>query len=93
LERGGLSRRAAPAPNRRWSLDFVADQLTDGRRFRIRVAVDGCTPECLARVDTSISGRRAARELDDIIRRRGRRPGTIVNNVTELTSNAIWPGR
>jgi hypothetical protein len=23
------------APNDRWSLDFVSDQLTDGRRFRI----------------------------------------------------------
>jgi putative transposase len=22
-------------PNDRWSLDFVSDQLTDGRRFRI----------------------------------------------------------
>ena len=40
--------------------------------------------------DTSISGRRVARELDDIIRRRGRRPETIVSdNGTELTSNAI----
>ena len=40
--------------------------------------------------DTSISGRRVARELDDIIRRRGRRPDTIVSdNGTELTSNAI----
>jgi hypothetical protein len=23
-------------PNQRWSLDFVHDQMTDGRRFRIR---------------------------------------------------------
>ena len=73
------------------SLDFVSDQLTDGRRFRILAVVDDCTRECLALVaDTSISGRRVARELDDIIRRRGRRPDTIVSdNGTELTSNAI----
>jgi putative transposase len=53
--------------------------------------VDDCTRECLALVaDTSISGRRVARELDDIIRRRGQRPDTIVSdNGTELTSNAI----
>src|SRR6188508_536386 len=78
-------------PNDRWSLDFVSDQLTDGRRFRILTVVDDCTRECLALVaDTSISGRRVARELDDIIRRRGRRPDTIVSdNGTELTSNAI----
>jgi putative transposase len=60
---------AALTPNQRWSLDFVADQLTDGRRFRILAVVDDCTRECLALVaDTSISGRRVARELDDIIR-------------------------
>src|SRR4029078_11422796 len=47
--------------------------------------------ECLALVaDTSISGRRVARELDDTIRRRGQRPVKIVvDTVTELTSNAI----
>src|ERR1700724_3454523 len=53
--------------------------------------VDDCARECLALLaDTSISGRRVARELDDIIRRRGQRPDTIVSdNGTELTSNAI----
>jgi putative transposase len=79
------------APNQRWSLDFVSDQLVDGRRFRILAVVDDCTRECLALIaDTSISGRRVARELDDIIRRRGRRPDAIVSdNGTELTSNTI----
>ena len=79
------------AADQRWSLDFVSDQLTDGRRFRILAVVDDCTRECLALIaDTSISGRRVARELDDIVRRRGRRPETIVSdNGTELTSNAI----
>src|SRR5215216_1585011 len=44
-------------PNDRWSLDFVSDQLTDGRRFRILTVVDDCTRECLALVaDTSLSG-------------------------------------
>jgi putative transposase len=79
------------APNQRWSLDFVSDQLTDGRRFRILAVVDDCTRECLALiVDTLISGQRVARELDEIIRRRGRCPGTVVSdNGTEPTSNAI----
>jgi hypothetical protein len=35
-------------PNQRWSLDFVSDQFTDGRRFRIMTVVDDCTRECLA---------------------------------------------
>ena len=79
------------AADQRWSLDFVSDQLTDGRRIRILAVVDECTRECLALVaDTSISGRRVARELDDIVRQRGRCPDTIVSdNGTELTSNAI----
>ena len=78
------------APNQRWSLDFIHDQLTDGRRFRILAVVDDCTRECLGLVaDTSISGRRVARELDGMIRRWAR-PSTIVSdNGTELTSNAI----
>ena len=76
--------------NQRWSLDFVSDQLTDGRRFRILTVIDNCTRECLALVvDTSLSGARVARELDVIIQQRGR-PETIVSdNGTELTSNAI----
>ncbi|BCG76183.1 hypothetical protein MesoLj113a_73410 [Mesorhizobium sp. 113-1-2] len=48
-------------PDERWSLDFVSDQITDGRRFRILAAVDDCTRECLALiVDTSLSGMRVA---------------------------------
>lgn len=35
-------------PNQRWSLDFVSDQLTDGRRFRFLTVVDDCTRECPA---------------------------------------------
>lgn len=76
--------------NQRWSLDFVSDQMTDGRRFRILTVIDNCTRECLALVaDTSLSGARVVRELDAVIRQRGR-PDTIVSdNGTEYTSNAV----
>jgi putative transposase len=58
--------------NQRWSMDFVADTLTDGRRFRILAVVDDFTHECLCVVaDTSLSGARVVRELDAIIARRG----------------------
>ena len=78
------------APNARWSLDFVHDQLADGRRLRILNVVDDVTKECLAAVvDTSISGRRVARELSAVVARRGR-PGLIVSDHgTEFTSNAM----
>lgn len=70
------------ATNDRWSLDFVSDQLTDGRRFRVLTVVDDCTRECLALVaDTSLSGLRVARELDRIIEERGK-PRMIVSDMT-----------
>jgi putative transposase len=77
-------------PNARWSLDFVHDQFACGRRFRILNVVDDVTRECLAAIaDTSISGKRVARELTALIARRGR-PGMVVSdNGTEFTSNAI----
>ncbi len=77
-------------PNARWSLDFVHDQMADGRRFRILNIVDDVTRECLAAIpDTSISGRRVVRELTTVIERRGR-PGMIVSDHgTELTCNAV----
>jgi len=77
-------------PNARWSLDFVHDQFACGRRFRVLNIVDDVTRECLAAIaDTSISGRRVARELTELIGRRGK-PGMIVSDHgTEFTSNAI----
>jgi putative transposase len=78
-------------PNQRWSLDFVSDTLTDGRRFRILVVVDDFTRECLGLVaDTSLSGAQVARELTALVVRRGARPLLCVSdNGTELTSTAI----
>jgi putative transposase len=77
-------------PNQRWSLDFVSDTLTDGRRFRILAVVDDFTRESLCLVpDTSLSGARVARELDAVIARRGRPLLCVSDNGTELTSMAI----
>ncbi len=77
-------------PNQRWSLDFVSDQLTDRRRFRILAVVDDCTRECLALVaDSSLSGLRVARELDNVVRQGGRPTTRVSDNGTEYTCNAI----
>ena len=83
-------------PNERWSLDFVSDQMTDGRRFRILAVVDDCTRECLALVpDTSLSGTRVTRELDTIVGQRVQPMSIVSDNGTEFTSNAIlgWAER
>ena len=77
-------------PNERWSLDFVSDQFTDGRRFRVLTVVDDCTRECLTLLaDTSLSGVRVARELDRLIVERGKPKMIVSDNGTEFTSNAI----
>ena len=77
-------------PNQRWSLDFVSDALSDGRRFRILCVIDDFSRECLATVvDTSISGIRVARELDRIAETRGYPCMVVSDNGTELTSNAM----
>jgi putative transposase len=74
----------------RWSLDFASDALVDGRRFRILAVVDGFSRECLCLVaDTSLSGRRVARELDRIVAVRYRPLSCVSDNGTELTSMAI----
>ncbi len=81
---------AAAGPNARWSLDFVHDQLADGRRFRILNILDDVTKECLAAVaDTSISGKRVVRELSALIARRGKPAMIVSDNGTELTSSAV----
>jgi putative transposase len=76
--------------NARWSLDFVHDQFALGRRFRILNIVDDVTRECLAAIpDTSISGRRVARELTMLIETRGKPQMIVSDHGTEFTSNAI----
>ena len=76
--------------NDRWSLDFVSDAFTDGRRFRVLAVIDDYSRECLALVaDTSLSGHRVTRELDAIIARRGKPRTLVSDNGTELTSVAI----
>jgi putative transposase len=82
--------------NQRWSLDFVADALSWGRRFRVLAVVDDFTREALTLlVDTSIGGARVVRELDALIARRGRPAMIVSDNGTELTSRAVleWTNR
>jgi putative transposase len=77
-------------PNRRWSLDFASDALSDARRFRILAVVDDFTRECLClEADTSLSGLRVARALDGIVAARGLPTSVVSDNGTELTSMAI----
>lgn len=66
LSRGERVPLAPPTgPGQRWSMDFMADTLADGRGFRTFNIVDDFTRECVAiEVDRSLPGARVVRVLD-----------------------------
>jgi putative transposase len=81
--------------NQRWSLDFIMDTLSNGRRYRILCIVDDFSRECLAAVvDTSLSGMRVVRELERLVSERAVPEVIVSDNGTELTSAAVlrWAG-
>lgn len=76
--------------NQRWSLDFIYDAFTDGRRFRILTVVGHFTKENILLVpDAPISGLRVTRELVQAFAERGRPKAIAPDNGTEFTSMAI----
>ncbi len=78
--------------NECWSMDFVHDQLSDGRRFRVLNIVDNFSRECVGQiVDVSITGQRVANYLSELIERLGAKPTRIVcGNGTEFRCKAMF---
>lgn len=77
-------------PNQRWSMDFMADTLADGRTFRTLNIVDDCTRECPAiEVDLSLPGVRVVRVLEQLIARRGTPDTLVVDNGPEFAGKAL----
>jgi putative transposase len=76
--------------NERWSIDFMADTLADGRSFRTFNVVDDLSRECPAiEVDTSIPGARVVRVLDGIAAERGYPEAIVLDNGPELAGKAL----
>lgn len=77
-------------PNMVWAMDFVSDQLFDGKRFRTLTLVDKFTRECLAtHVGQSIKGSDVAAVLDALAAS-GRKPERIqVDNGPEFISKEL----
>ncbi len=72
----------AVAINDVWSMDFVMDQLYDGRRLRALTVVDNYTRECLAiEIGQNLRGEDVVRTLDDICRTRDKPCSTTVANL------------
>ena len=77
--------------NQRWSMDFVSDQLSNGRRFRVLNLLDDYSREVIDQlVSFSISGQQVARFLDQAIESRGKPATVVCDNGTEFTSKAMF---
>jgi len=90
LARPRLQMVSESRPNMVWSMDFVSDQLFDGRRFRTLTLVDKFTRECLAtHVGQSIKGTDVVSVLDALAGT-GRKPERIqVDNGPEFVSKEL----
>lgn len=82
---------AVPATiNQTWSMDFMHDQLSDGRNFRLFNVLDDFNREGLGiEVDLSLPAPRVIRALDQIIEWRGRPMMIRCDNGPEYLSHAL----
>lgn len=81
---------APTAPNQRWSIDFVSDSFSSGRRFRAFTVVDDFTRESpVIEVDTSLPATRVIEVLERLREQRGLPDTIVLDNGTEFTSHAF----
>lgn len=91
LTRPMLIMEAAECVNQRWSMDFVSDQLSNHRRFRVLNIVDDFSREIVGQLtEFSISGQRVARFLNQMMETRGKPSSITCDNGTEFTSKAMF---
>ena len=74
----------------RWSMDFTADTLADGRNFRTLNIVDDFTRECVAiEVDRSLPGLRVTRVLERLHAALGLPQTIVVDNGPEFAGRTL----
>ena len=80
----------AKEPNEGWSIDFIADQLQDGRRFRALTIVDVFTRESVAiEAGQSLRGEDVVRTLNRL-KHEGRTPKLLFcDNGSEFSGQAM----
>lgn len=84
------------AINQVWSMDFMHDQLSDGRSFRLFNVLDDFNREALRiEIDTSLPAQRVVRALDQLIEIRGKPKVLRTDNGPEFISEALalWAKR
>ena len=88
VEREALLRPTRP--NEVWSMDFVMDALSSGRRLKCLTVVDDFTKEALELVlDHSITGEYVTRALDQAVRFRGAPRAIRTDQGPEFTGRAL----
>lgn len=92
-KRIALVRGKAPKPtaaNQCWSMDFVHDQMLDGRAFRILTVIDQWSRESVSlEANFRLTGRCVGQALDAAAVTRGLPQSITVDNGTEFTSKAL----
>lgn len=94
LHRGPTPRPTGPGQY--WAMDFVHDQLVDGRKFRVLTVVDKWSRESvLLEVDFVLTGMSVVRAFDHLSKQRSLPQAITVDNGTEFTSKVMdeWAWR
>lgn len=83
-------RPAIAGVNHTWSMDFMADNLTDGRKIRLLTIVDNFSRECLAlEVARGFNGSDVATVLSRVVQERGASRFIRCDNGPEFVSKAV----
>lgn len=83
-------RNSVQAVNVCWTMDFVQDQLFNGKRFRILTVMDVFSRECLATyAEKAIKGEKVCEVLDELKQTRGLAARIKVDNGPEFISRAL----
>jgi putative transposase len=87
------SRTPAPVPerpNELWSIDFMADRLGTGEKFRAFNAIDGASRQCVGiAVEKAFPSSRVTAYLDAWIAEHGKPSAIQLDNGTEFTANVF----
>ena len=83
-------RPTAGEPNEIWAMDFMTDQLFDGRSFRILTIVDCHTREALSIAPrTNFRAFQVVDVLDQLVRSRGKPRSLRVDNGPEFAGRML----
>jgi len=78
------------SPNQMWSIDFMSDSLTDGRKYRLFNVIDDFNRESLAiEADTSLPSLRVIRVLEKLVVQRGKPANIRCDNGPEFISHKM----